>query len=276
MSDGLNVFISADMEGISGIVDWEQTGSSGLNSEYQNGRMLTASDVNAAIEGVLDAGVKGIVVRDAHARKSNIQPGDLNKAATLLRGYPKPYGPMGGMSEEFDAVLYVGYHAKAGTSNAVLAHTWSNVIENIKINDLELGEAGLGIALAGHFDIPVIFVSGDDAVAREAKELVPNISTAIVKWGYGWKSARCLQPENSFKLIKEKTTEAIKNLQKIKPFKIDAPFKVEVTLSHVRLADYIEVLPIFERVGSRTFKGSFDTFPVAYRAARTINQLARL
>jgi len=275
MTKGLKVFISADMEGVSGIVDWEQTGSSGLNSEYQQGRRLTANDVNAVIEGVLEVGVEEIVVRDAHARKNNIKPEDLNKEATLLRGTPKPYGPMGGFNGEFDAVLYVGYHAKAGTPNAVLAHTWSNVIESIKMNGLEVGEAGLGAALAGYFDIPVIFVSGDDAVVKEAKELIPNISSAIVKWGYGWKSAKCLQPENAFKLIKEKASEAIENIHKVKPFRIDSPITVEVTLSHVRLADYIDVLPIFERVGARSFRGAFDTFPVAYKAARTINMLAR-
>jgi D-amino peptidase len=275
MSDGLRVFISVDMEGISGIVNWQQTGSAGLTSEYEDGRRLAASDLNAAIEGVLEAGVDDIVVRDAHARKTNIKAMDVNRAASLVRGYPRPYGPMGGFTGDYDAVLYVGYHARAGTSRAVLAHTWSNSIESIKMNDLEVGEAGLGILLAGYHDIPVIFVSGDDAVAREARELVPSITMAIVKYGEGWSSARCLPPQDTHQLIKEKSREAIENIERVEPLKLEPPIKVEVTLTHVRLADQVDVLPIFERFGGKTFKGVFDTIPEAYRAARTINQLTR-
>jgi len=150
------VFISIDMEGISGIVDWGQTGDA-----Y---RKLMAGDLNAAIEGALAAGVKEVVVSDDHSGGKNLQPEEIQKEAILISGKPKPWLMMAGISDEYDAALYVGYHAMKGTENGVLAHTISgSIVDGIWINGRETGEFGLNAALAGWYGVPSVFVSGDAA-----------------------------------------------------------------------------------------------------------------
>ena len=152
------VFISVDMEGISGIVDPSQTG--GDPKEYDYGRKLMAGDVNAAIDGALSAGAKEIVVSDAHGGMRNIQPEDLNEAAILVRGTPNPGTMMEGISGDFDAALYVGYHSMKGTENGILAHTISGaVVDAVYINGRETGEFGLNAAIAGWHGVPSVFVS---------------------------------------------------------------------------------------------------------------------
>ena len=177
------VFISVDMEGISGIVDWAQVG--GDQKEYEVGRRLMAGDLNAAVEGALEAGAEEIVVSDAHGRKRNLQPEEVHEAAYLIRGSPKPGSMMEGISDRFDAALYVGYHSMKGTEKGILCHTISGggAVDAVFINGRETGEFGMNAALASWHGVPSVLISGDAAVAAEARSLVPNIRAAVVKWG---------------------------------------------------------------------------------------------
>lgn len=264
VSKELKVFISIDMEGISGIVAGGQTG--GQTGEYQAGRRLMVGDLNAAIEGILEAGANEIVVSDAHGGMTNIQPVDLHEAAVLIRGSPKPYSMMCGISSEFDAAMFMGYHAKMGTPNAVLCHTYSgSTVDSIHINGIEVGETGLNAPLAGYYGVPVVFISGDQAVAEEAKGLIPNITTAIVKWGLSRSAARCLHPKKAQELIKRKAAEALQNLGKVKPFKFDPPIEVELKVRSVAMADVCELLPYVERLNGTIIKAVYESYPVALK-----------
>jgi D-amino peptidase len=258
------VFISIDMEGISGIVGGGMTG--GDPKEYEYGRRLMVGDLNAAIEGALDSGAKEIVVSDAHGWMTNVQPEEVNEAAYLIRGTPKPDLMMSGIGDEFDAALYVGYHSMKGTENGVLAHTIAGgIVDGMFVNGRETGEFGLNAALAGWYGVPSVFISGDNAVAVEAKSFVPNIKATIVKWGVSRVAAKCLHPKTARKLIKETVTEALADADNIEPFRVDEPVEVKLRYVNSTMADAAAVLPYIERTDGRTVKAVFNNYPEATR-----------
>jgi D-amino peptidase len=261
------VFISVDMEGISGIVDPSQTG--GDPKEYDYGRKLMAGDVNAAIEGALTAGVKEVVVSDAHGGGRNIQPEDLNEAAILVRGTPKPFTMMEGIGGEFDAALYVGYHSMKGTENGILAHTISgNVVDAVHINGRETGEFGLNAALAGWHGVASVFISGDAAVAEEARSFVPEVKAAVVKWAVGRHAARCLHPNRARTLIRKTVAEALANVEAFEPYWVKEPVEVRLRFNREQMADLASFLPYLERLDGKTVRGVFDDYPTAFRGLR--------
>jgi D-amino peptidase len=256
------VFISIDMEGISGIVDGSQCG--GQTGEYTYGRKLMVGDLNAAIEGALEVGAQEIVVSDSHGGMKNVQPEEVHEAAMLIRGTPKPDVMMTGIGSEYDAAMYIGYHAMKGTKNGILAHTISGgTVDSIWINGRETGEFGLNAALAGHYDVPSVLMTGDYAVSEEAKAFVPSISTAVVKWGVGRKAGKCLHPKKARALIKLKTMEALENVGNIAPFTVEGPVNFILKYGHSGGGDMASRLPFLERVDGRTVKATFDSYPEA-------------
>jgi len=267
------VFISIDMEGITGIVDWTQVG--GDPKEYEAGRRLMVGDLNAAIEGALDAGAEDIVVSDAHGGMRNLKPEEVNEAAYLIRGSPKPGSMMEGISDEFDAALYVGYHSKKGTERGVLCHTISGrTVDAILVNGRETGEFGLNAALAGWYGVPSVFISGDAAVAAEAMSFVPDIRTAVVKWGVGRYAAKCLHPKRARALIKRTATEALANAGGIEPYRAEEPVEVKLRCVTSTMADVAALLPYAERVDGKTVKAVFSEYPEAIRGLRAAIYLA--
>ncbi len=258
------IFISIDMEGISGIVGGGITGRD--QKEYEYGRRLMVDDLNAAIEGALEVGTDEIVVCDAHGSMMNIKPGEINEAAYLISGRPKPDLMMSGISEDFDAALYVGYHAMKGTLNGVLAHTISGgTVDAILINGRETGEFGLNAALAGCYGVPSVFISGDAAVAAEAMSFVPDIKAAVVKWGVGRYAAKCLQPKRAVALIKRTVKDALTNADSIKPYRAEEPVEVKLRYVSSAMTDAAAILPYVERIDGRTVKATFDNYPEATR-----------
>jgi len=252
------------MEGISGVVDWRQTG--GESGDYSYGRKLMVGDLNAAIEGALNAGVKDVVVSDSHGGMKNVQPEAVHEAALLIRGSPKPELMMTGIKEGFDAAMYIGYHAMKGTENGVLAHTISgSSVDGIWINGREIGEFGLNAALAGAYNVPSVFISGDQATADEATSFVPNISAAVVKWGVGRQAAKCLHPKKARDLIKAKVTEAINNRDNIAPLRFDGAVEFTLRYSSSLGGDGASRLPYITRVDGRTVKATFDDYQSALK-----------
>jgi len=267
------VFISIDMEGISGIVDWSQVGRD--PHEYEVGRRLMVGDLNAAVEGALKAGVEEVVVSDAHGRMRNLQPEEVHEAVQLVRGSPKPLSMMEGIAEGFDAALYVGYHAMNGAKNGILCHTISSrTVDAIYINGVEVGEFGLNAALAGWYGVPSIFISGDAAVAAEARNLVPKIRAAVVKWGVGRYAARCLHPRKARSLIQKTVTESLEGLGELEPYKVSEPVEFKLRLVTSSMADAAAVLPYAERVDGRTIRAVFNRYPDALRGLRAAITLA--
>jgi len=175
----VRIYISADMEGITGLVDAGDVQPGGV--DYERGRVMMTEDVNAAIRGALAAGATEILVNDAHGPMRNILPDKLHAAARLVRGRPKPMGMLEGLDSTFDAALCVGYHARAGTLG-VLSHSFmGHEIEDMWLDDRPTGEIGLTHAAAAALGVPVVVLTGDDAACAEAADWDPSVRTVTVK-----------------------------------------------------------------------------------------------
>lgn len=257
-SSKLKVFISVDMEGISGLVSGEETGKEGR--DYGLFRQLMTEETNAAIEGALQAGATEIVVRDAHGSALNILPHLLNPEAFLIREWSQgPLDMMEGIDQTFDAVFFIGYHAQAGTPDAVLKHTITGTIYDLKLNGKVVPEAGLNAAIAGYFGVPVALVTGDLAVTLQAKEILGDVSTVAVKEGIG-KAGKMIHPEKARKLIKDAAAEALKNLARYKPFKLTSPVTMEITFTKEDLAAKASWIPGAKKTGNRSVAFTHDDF----------------
>jgi D-amino peptidase len=244
----LKIFISADMEGVGGVSTWDiQAGPKGR--EYKKFSELMTKEVNAAIAGAFDAGATEILVADSHWDAQNIDVELLDRRARLIRAWPRPLGMMQGIDATFDAAVLVGYHASEGKPQAILAHTMSGRrVLQIKLNGTPVPEAGLNAAIAGEFGVPVVAISGDQAIAEEARRLLGPLETVVVKRASGFYSATMLHPEEARKRIREGVKRAIERRGEVRPYKLDHPVKLEITFKQVVTAEILSYLPGVERV----------------------------
>ena len=226
--DGLKVFISVDMEGVTGVVNVDDARRSGKDYDYF--RQTMTREANAAIEGALAAGATEIVVRDSHGSGLNLLPEMLNRNSKLLRDWSEgPMSMMEGIDESYDAAVYVGYHARAGTANGVLDHTSSGDVIDVSVNGISMPETGYNALMAGHYGVPVVFVAGDKAVCDQAEELLRNVETVAVKEGIG-AAALNLHPEVAREQIREGVERALRNLDDYEPYTLSAPYTLVLTL----------------------------------------------
>jgi D-amino peptidase len=267
----MKVFISADMEGISGVVDATQTRME--EKEYERARKLMTGEVNAAIEGALAAGATEILVNDSHGSMRNILIEELNPLAELITGSPKPLSMMQGIGPGYDACFFIGYHAQAGASPSILDHTYyGRVVYQATINGHVLGETGVNAALAGYFGVPVALVTGDRVLCQEARAIMGDIETVIVKEAYGRLAAKCLPPERARALIREASQRALS--RNCAPFVIAPPYTLVLEVLNTALADMAELLPGARRTGPRRLEYVADDYLTLYKAFRTMIVLA--
>jgi D-amino peptidase len=271
---GLKVYISVDMEGISGIVHSDQVSSG--TAEYADGRKWMAQDVNAAVEGALAAGATEVVVNDSHGSMRNIDPDDLHPRAILISGSPKPLSMMQGIDSSFAACLFIGYHAKAGTENAILDHTISSsVVRSIKVNGIEMPELGLNAAIAGYYGVPVVLVSGDTAVCRQAGEILgKDVVTVAVKEAQGRLAAKLLPMAEARQMIEAGVKEALGKLLRIKPYKLASPYDFELTYHVSAQADMGAMIPGAKRIDARTLGFTAADYIEGFRALRAMINIA--
>lgn len=232
----MKIYMSVDLEGATGVCSREQTIPG--DRRYPESQALLLSDVNAAVQGAVDAGAREIVVADAHYTSFNLPLDKVHPAARLLYnpgavGVRFPF-----LDSSFDAMFLIAYHAKAGTLHAVLEHTMSSESWHcLRVNNRELGEIGIDAALAGKVGVPVTLVTGDDKACAEARGLLGKIETAVVKKGLGRVQALCLPVEETRKKIREAAKRACLNTGKVKPWKIKGPALVSITYKSAAHAD---------------------------------------
>jgi D-amino peptidase len=176
---GKKVFISADMEGISGISGSDQLSATG--AEYNRSRKMMADDVNAAIRGARAGGATAIVVNDSHGTMRNLRLEELEPGVRLISHSFKRAGMMEGLDESFDGAIFVGYHAKAGHPSGLFAHTGSSVLRDVRVNGQSLGEGGLNTMVAAWYGVPVVLVTGDDVAVKQVAEVATTARTVAVK-----------------------------------------------------------------------------------------------
>jgi D-amino peptidase len=270
----LKVFVSVDMEGIWGVVHSDQTSAD--SRDYSYARKWMAEDVNAVVEGLLEAGATEVVVNDSHGSMRNILPQDFHPKASLISGSPKPLSMMQGIDGSFAACIFVGYHAKAGTASSVLDHTISgSAMKSIKINGLELPELGINGAIAGYFKVPVIMLSGDEETCRQAKTILGSeIVTADVKEGLGRFAARLLPADEARRRLKEGAKQALLKRDKIAPFKLNPPLNFELEFQTSAQAEMPALLPQVKRTGPRTVTFTANDYLEGFKLMRAIIALA--
>jgi D-amino peptidase len=239
----MKIFISIDLEGVAGYA--------GSTEGISTGELMTA-EANAAIAGVFAGGAEEVIVVEAHGSKRNINPQRIDPRARLLSGRPRTPEHMGGIDDTFDAALFIGYHAKAGTFRGIMSHTYSGVVFSLCINHIEVGEFGADAAIAGHFGVPVVMVSGDDTMCSEAKELVGDIETVVVKEGVSRSAAFLIPPTRAYEMIQQAAARALKKVENVPPFVIKPPIHVDVTFTDPSYADTICFLPFVDRIDGRT------------------------
>lgn len=247
------IYISADMEGVVGVVTGEQLGPSGF--EYQRFREFMTAEVNAAIAAAREAGAGEILVSDSHGNGQNLLIEKLPKDVQVVRAWPRPLMMMQGIDETFDGVIFLGYHASTTNPAGVRAHTMSSArLADIRLNGMSMPEAGINAAIAGHFGVPVIMISGDDAIVAEARKLLGDIEGAVVKWAYGFHSARTLTPEAAYELIRQKVKKAVARLGEFKPYKLKTPVQLEVQFKNYRPSEVLSYLPVVERIDAHAIR----------------------
>lgn len=268
----MKVYISVDIEGISGVVNGEQ-GTPG-NPDYERARQLMTAEANAAILGARAAGATDVLVNDAHGGMRNLLVDELDDWADLVYGAPKPLSMMEGLDDTFDVAFFVGYHARAGTPHAILDHTYSGrCVNHVELNGRPVGEIGLNAALAGVCGVPIGLVTGDRATTEEAKALLgENLRTVTVKEAVGHQAARCLHPEEVQSMIRQ-AAEAAMTTQVV-PLVLDAPVVLRLVLKSSLMADYASLVPGTRRLDGYTVEYAHEDYLTVYRVLRAMIKLA--
>jgi D-amino peptidase len=252
-TQGLKIYISADMEGVAGAVTSEQLGPDGF--EYQRFRQFMTDEVNAAIEGARNAGATEILVSDSHGNGQNLLIDQLPDDILVIRSWPRPLMMMEGIDETFDGAIFIGYHSSTTNTEGVRAHTMSSAnLTAVKINGIPMPEGGINAAIAGHFDVPIIMVSGDDATIHEVSGIVGDMEGAVVKEAISFHSAKTLTPAAATKRIQQSAEAAVARISDFKPYKLQAPYTVDISFKHYQPAQLLAYLSICERIDSHTIR----------------------
>ena len=251
--DGLKIYISADMEGVVGAVTGEQLGPGGF--EYERFRQFMTNEVNAAIDAARAAGAVEFVVSDSHGNGQNLLIEQLPDDVTIIRSWPREHSMMAGIDDTFDGVIFIGYHASTNNTRGVRAHTMSSAnITSVRLNGMTMTEGSMNAAIAGHFGVPVIMVSGDDIAVAENQVIIGDIEGAVVKWASGFHSARTLTPEAGYEVIRTRTKSAIDRIADFEPYVLETPIELELGLKHYRPVELLAYLSNVERIDSHTIR----------------------
>jgi D-amino peptidase len=270
----VKVYISSDMEGTAGVVDWDQVVSGGARYEYYC--ELLIGEVNAAIEGAMAAGATEFVVNDSHSKMANLRPDALAGSARYLSGRLKPMYMMQGLDETFDAVFFVSYHGSMGSRGSTLSHTYfPSAFAEVTLNGVVAGEAGINALVAKAHGVPIVLVTGDAVTAREIEPFAPGVRAAVVKESVSRFAAESLHPEAARALIFERAREAIDALADASPVAISLPVTMGLTLLTSDYADLAARVTGVTRTGDLTCEAVATDPLELYRTFITVVLLCR-
>ena len=253
----LKVYISADMEGITGVASADQLGPTAF--EYGRAREWMTAEVLAAIQGAREAGATEFVVSDSHGNGQSLLidkfPSDV--PIHIVRSFPRPLGMMEGIDSSFAAVIFIGYHASTSSTTGVRAHTMSSaLLTRIALNGVSMSEAGVNAAITAQFGVPVVMITGDDAIVDETKQRLGVIEGVAVKHAIGFHSASTLTPEVAQSQIRQHAKTAIERRAQMKPYAMPRPVVVEVSFKNYRPVELLGYLPNVQRIDSHTVRFS--------------------
>ena len=272
----MRVYVSSDIEGVAGVVTSQQGNPAG-GEAYERARRLMTAEVNAAAAAAFDAGASAVVVNDAHGPNTNLLVEALDERVHLITGKPKGLNMVHGVDDGFDAALFLGYHARPGTAEAILDHAYvGTVVDELRLNGAPHGEFGLNAMLAGAFGVPVVMASGDDKLAAEVAELLPATEVAVVKWATGRTAARTLMPGPAKVAIASAVTRALRAPH---PERVLRPPEGRLTLD-VRFvstvqADLAAIMPGAQRLDGRSVRFEHDDYVEVFRGCRALIALGQ-
>lgn len=260
----MKIFISADMEGISGVATNMQLKK---DSEYNRFRKLMTADVNAAIEGAFQGGATEVVVADGHGNMSNILIEELDERARLISGNNRVMCQLEGLDESFAGIMFIGHHGReGGSSRTVINHSLAGIcVEEVNVNGQVVGETELNARVAGQFGVPAILVSGDDAYVAEVQSTLPNVVGAVTKRGIDRFAAELLPPKVAQQVIREQAEVAVRKASIIKPLKIEGPVTFDVTFKGTNQASMTTTIPVVESTGPKSIRFTCDDMVTAYK-----------
>jgi D-amino peptidase len=262
--DGRRIFVSVDMEGLGGVVTGEQIGVQGF--EYGRFRELMTEEANAAIGAAREQGATEFVVADSHGGFQNLLVEKLPKDVQVVRGSPRPLGMMQGLDDTFDGVIFIGYHASTTNPEGVRAHSFSSAnLADLRLNGVSVSEGAWNAALAAHFGVPVLAVSGDEAAVKEVQGLVSGAEGAVVKWSYGFHAARTLSPEASRDVIRDAVKRGMARRTQIPVTRPKTPVEVEIRFKSYRPSEVLSWLPGVTRIDAHAVRFTARDMVEAYR-----------
>ncbi len=263
----MKIWIGTDMEGIAGVVDREHTARDGR--EHDRARGWMTDEVNAAVTGCFDGGATAVTVVDGHGTCRNIIPDRLDRRARLLSGQLASLPPsmVVGVDRSFNAAMLVGYHARAGLHPGILDHTaWSQTAAEVRLNGRPVGEAELNAAYLAEFSIPVLMVTGDDVLATDLRQSMPQVRAVIVKRALGRFQADSPHPSVACELIRQAAKESMAAAGAVAPYQVARPVTIEVQFHHPMYTDLAALVPGCRKTGEWSAAFTGDSFMAAFGA----------
>lgn len=263
------------MEGISGVTHWDETSRKQGGGDYERARKLMTADADAAALGAYDAGASEVVINDSHGGMRNIIVEELDDRVKLISGSPKFLSMMEGV-EGADVAMLVGYHSRA-QSLGIMNHTYTGFVSEYRINGATYGECGMNAALAGHFGVPVILLTGDSMAAKEAEDLLPGVRTVAVKDPASQLAAKLIHPQRARAMIREAAATAVREAAaaRPKPLEVSRPVLLQLIMARSVQADAASVLPGAKRLSPVTVAWEGRDYLECYRAFRSMVALAQ-
>ena len=263
----VKIFISVDMEGIGGIGTSAMTSTGG--KDYDTGRKLMTAEVNAVVAAIFEVGSSEIVVNDSHGDMQNLLHTQLDARVEYIQSNIKPLGMVQGLDGTFDGIIFIGYHAMAGTENGFLAHTGAGVVKGLWLNGTEVGEGGLNTYFAGSIGVPVLMASGDKTFIEEIKKLI-NPRTVVTKEAIGTSAAKLLHPDVVTKALQAQVKVALKDIGKVKPLSVQGAIEFKIEVDTPTRADVAMSIPGMKRVDGYTVSYQAKNMEEAYKLIRVI------
>ncbi|KKC47668.1 M55 family metallopeptidase [Paenibacillus sp. D9] len=268
----MKLYISVDMEGITGLVDSTHVDSS--QRSYPRGQVIMTDEANHVIGTAFDEGCSEVIVNDSHSKMNNLLIERLHPDAQLITGDVKPYSMVQGLDASFGGAAFLGYHTMAAT-RGVLSHSMIFGVTKMYIGDTAIGELGFNAMVAGYYGVPVLLVAGDDETAVEAEALLPGVTTAVVKKAISRTAALCLTPDKTGQLLREKTKEALDNRSRVKPLASPERPHLSIEFANYGQAEWASLMP-GTRIEGNSPVVSFQAKDIleAYRAMLVMIELA--
>ena len=226
------------------------------------------AEVNAVVEAIFAVGPAEIVVNDSHGDHQNLLHTKLDPRVEYIQGALKPYGMVQGLDSTYDGIVFLGYHAMAGTRGGFIAHTGSGAVAGLWLNNTAVGEGGLNAHMAGALGVPVLMAAGDSALALELRALLPGLRVVVTKTAIGSSAARLLHPDVVKARLKKTITEALADRSSARPLKVSEPVMIRFQSDQTTRADILEAIPGVHRVNGTTIEYQTRTMREAYGMVR--------